>query len=160
MHGASLARDALLCSDICVHDAEAHSGGVQPVPRTCYPKYSVFEYPSSRPVDSPRNPSRFRRLGVIFSAHCGRHLWVPGLDRARLFRPVALAPLPRRNAGQSDAGLRVPARLGSPLALQRRAHPGDSGWIPARFGRLVHPRLYFRNYARTLARSSNDRRRD
>ena len=56
-------------------------------------------------------------------------------------------PLPRTNAGQSDAGLVEPARLGSPLALQRRAHPGDSGWIPARFGRLVHPRLYFRTDA-------------
>ena len=70
-------------------------------------------------------------------------------------------PLPRSNAGQFDAGLVWPARLGSPLALQRRAHPGDSGWIPARFGRLVHPRLYFRNYALSLAPTlSNDGRRD
>jgi hypothetical protein len=70
-------------------------------------------------------------------------------------------PLPRSNAGQFDAVLVETARLGSPLALQRRAHPGDSGWIPARFGRLVHPRLYFRNCALSLAPIlSNDGRRD
>jgi len=69
------------------------------------------------------------------------------LDRVEALQAGGFVPLPRRNAGQSDAGLGSPARLGSPLALQRRAHPGESGWIPARFGRLVHPRLYFRNCA-------------
>jgi len=43
-------------------------------------------------------------------------------------------PLPKSNAGQSDAEPVRSARLGSPFALQRRTHPGEGGWIPARLG--------------------------
>src|SRR6185369_12663379 len=84
-------------------------------------------------------------------------LWATGTLPVEALQAGGFVPLPRSNAGQSDAGLVQPARLGSPLALQRRAHPGDSGWIPARFGRLVHPRLYFRNCAFSQAPTFSER---
>jgi hypothetical protein len=95
----------------------------------------------------PRISNKFRGLRVIFLGSLRPILWATGTLPVEALQAGGFVPLPRTNAGQSDAGLVEPARLGSPLALQRRAHPGDSGWIPARFGRLVHPRLYFRNCA-------------
>jgi hypothetical protein len=111
----------------------------------------------------PPISNKLKGLGVIFLGSLRPILWATGRTSAvvEALQAGGFVPLPRTNAGQSDAGLVEPARLGSPLALQRRAHPGDSGWIPARFGRLVHPRLYFPNYAFSLARASpNDGRRD
>ena len=109
----------------------------------------------------PRISNRFRGLRVIFLGSLRPSLWAIGKLSIEALQAGGFVPLPRSNAGQLDAGLVETARLGSPLALQRRAHPGDSGWIPARFGRLVHPRLYFRNWAFSLAPTfSDDGRRD
>ena len=105
-----------------------------------------------------RISNKFRGLRVIFLGSLRPNIWATGRTFAAVeaLQAGGFVPLPRSNAGQSDAGLVQPARLGSPLALQRRAHPGDSGWIPARFGRLVHPRLYFRNCAFSQAPTFSD----
>jgi hypothetical protein len=67
-------------------------------------------------------------------------------------------PLPRSNAGQFDVERRL---LGAPWVPVRAAEAStpwrermDTGPI----GRLVHPRLYFRNCAFSLALSCNDDR--
>jgi hypothetical protein len=107
---------------------------------TVYEVLSVVVSPQLTPRESPINSSGYGVFGSGSpeTAVHGRQLR-PTLmgfrdDRKGSTGRRRSSPLPKSNAGQSDAEPGWSARLGSPLALQRRAHPGEGGWIPARWG--------------------------
>jgi hypothetical protein len=80
------------------------------------------------PAESPINSRGYGFFRLTAAEPMGR----PASAAVWLFRPVAPRHSREPTQDNSTSSAACSARLGSPLALQRRAHPGGSGWIPAR----------------------------
>ena len=100
-----------------------------------------------RAVDMRQRADKFMGLRVFARVPCIRLTAADtmGVRRRTGSQAGGPGPLPTRTQDNLTSSASCSARLGSPLALQRRAHPGESGWIPARAWALVHPRLYLIN---------------
>ena len=98
-------------------------------------------------AESPINSRGYGFFRLTAAELMGR----PAYARAWLFRPAASRCSREPTQDNSTSSAVCSARLGSPLALQRRAHPGGSGWIPARMGAPGPPAFVFPDCAFPLA---------
>ena len=123
---------------------------------------SPWKFPGSQRLtcdESPINSWGYGIFGAVLyrprlrddkPAHCGRLHGLPGSTRKRFDRRTWFRS---REATQDNltSSARCSARLGSPIAHERRSHPGDSGWTPARILGAGPPAFAFADLNLSLA---------